>query len=81
LAARHVNRTIDVVLPRDNTRCQDAAEQGQPLVMFAPSSSFATGIERLAERFTDRTPNRPVASRPSRLSLILAGLTNWSIQR
>ncbi len=81
LAARHVNRTIDVVLSRDNTRCQDAAEQGQPLVMFAPSSSFATGIERLAERFTDRTPNRPVASRPSRLSLILAGLTNWSIQR
>ncbi len=81
LAARHVNQTIDVILPCDKTRWQEAAERGQPLVMFAPSSAFVTGIERLAERLIDRTPNRRVTSRSSRLRLILTGLTNWGTQR
>lgn len=77
LAERHVNRRIDVAVPLDHPRCQDAAERGQPLVMLAPTSAFAAGIERLGELLKGQTASRCPPSRLSRFSLIRARLTNW----
>lgn len=81
LAERHVNRRVDVVVPLDHSRCQDAAERGHPLVLLAPTSAFAAGIERLGELLKGQTTSRCPPPRRSRFSLIRARLTNWITQQ
>jgi hypothetical protein len=48
-AQRHLRRSIDLLIPWDESRTAAAAERGTPVVLMAASCPFSRAISRLEE--------------------------------